>query len=339
MSMKRKVTSLLILLIFLVLSITGVLSYFTEYTRSIVTVHTVFGMAFTLIALAHIFNNISPLKRYAKNWILLPLFALTGAIAYFATTESIIMKEFMDYGARSKASMGIKETSGKYSEITMSLDKAIKLSLELKKAKHFWHPQVAIWVEDTSGNYLETLYVTKATAKGIFLGGRTKDNYKELDTNTENEDDSYRRVNALPVWSHKRGVIYSDGLYVPTFDDPIPDGITGATPLSNFKVNTSVDYSQPIVIKLEINVAFDDNEYYSEYDFADDEVFHNGTGQLGQPSLIYSAIVDTTDQKSHYVMDIEGHGHHSGQDGEVFTDLSKLTTALQVVEYIVVGLK
>ena len=86
-------------------------------------------------------------------------------------------------------------------------------------------------------------------------------------------------------------------------------------------------------------MAFDDNEFYSEYDFPNDEIFHNGTGQLGQPSIIFDAFIDMNDQKDYYLMELIGHGHHSGQNGNINQDLSTLTTAKHIVERIIVGVK
>ena len=39
-----------------------------------------------------------------------------------------------------------------------------------------------------------------------------------------------RRKEALPYWCHRRGVVYDDGLYLPTKSQPLVDGMTGATP-------------------------------------------------------------------------------------------------------------
>ncbi len=337
--MKRPITSTLMALVFIVLSVSGVLSYFTEYTRKIATIHTVFGAIFTLITFVHLLNNGKALKQYFKHWLVIPSFVFIGFIAFLTLTNTSIVNKFINFGARSKTSLGVAPDQGKYAEIITTLNKEVMVDIEIKKAKHFWHPQIAVWTEDTLGNYLETLYVTKVTAKGIFSGGRTKENFKQLDAPTKNDSDGYRRVNALPVWSHKRGVIYADGLPVPTVDDPLPDGISGATPSGNFLLKSSMDYSSTFVLKFEINVAFDDNEYYSEFDFADDSIFHNGTGQLGQPSLIYSSKIDILNKNGYFLLNLEGHGHHSGQNGFIYQDLTKLTTAFEIIEYILVGFK
>lgn len=143
----------------------------------------------------------------------------------------------------------------------------------------------------------------------------------------------------MPVWSHSRGIQYEDGLFAPTREKPLPDAISGATFQDNFNLISSIDKIDSFHLKLEINVAFDDNEYYSEYDYPDDNVYHNGTGQLGQPSVVFNADINMNDDQNYYLMDLMGHGHHSGQTGDIYTDLSQLTTAKNIVERIVVGVK
>ena len=80
-------------------------------------------------------------------------------------------------------------------------------------------PQIAVWLEDTDGRYLGTLYASKkiATQGWASAGGN-------------------RRKEALPYWCHRRGVVYDDGLYLPTKSQPLVDGMTGATPRADFDV-------------------------------------------------------------------------------------------------------
>jgi hypothetical protein len=47
-------------------------------------------------------------------------------------------------------------------------------------------------------------------------------------------------------------------------------------------------------------------------------------------------MVDQKDLRDKYIMMPIGHSHPSGQTGELFTDLSTLTTALQIADSIVV---
>ncbi len=244
----------------------------------------------------------------------------------------------MDFGSKLKANSGKEVNISEYLVVKMGDGKGLELDIDLLRSEHYWHPQMAVWTEDMEGNYLETVFVSKATAKGLFFGGRSKQNFKTFDQNKDAVGE-YRRVNALPVWSHKRGVVYTDGMQMPTNKNPLPDAITGETLTDNFRLLVSVEPLRSFVLKIEINVAFDDNEYYSEYDFPDDDIYHNGTGQLGQPSIIFETPIDLIDGKNYYLMDLEGHGHHSGQTGRIYSDLSTLTTAKQIVERIVVGVK
>ena len=336
--MYRKVVSLSIAISFVVLSSTGVLSYFYDYSRVLASIHTIFGFIFSLGIVLHIVNNWKPISAYPNLKNIIPL-GIVGALIFSAAYFQFgPVNSFMDLGAKLKAGNSKQVDISTYEVLEMDLRDDLQLSIDLKRAEHYWHPQMAVWIEDQNGEYVKTIFVSKATAQGIFFGGRSKENFKEFDAKPSTSTD-YRRVNALPVWSHKRGIKYNDGMYVPPRDQPLPDAITGATLQDNFQLLSSMERLDSFNLKLEINVAFDDNEYYSEYDFADDDVFHNGTGQLGQPSIIFNTAIDLNDSQEYYFMDLIGHGHHSGQNGKIFEDLSKLTTAKSIVERIVVGVK
>jgi len=336
--MYRKVVSLSIAVSFLVLSGSGVLSYFIDYSRTLATIHTVFGFIFSVGIVLHLLNNWKPISNYFKGKVIVPIVFVLVFVFSASYFQIEPLPSLMDFGARFKANTGSAVDLSSHEVFEMNLNKEMQLSIDLVRGEHYWHPQMAIWTEDIEGNFLETIFISKATAQGLFFGGRSKNNFKEFDAKKSNSTD-YRRVNALPVWSHQRGVKYNDGMYVPTRDKPMPDAITGATLKDNFTLLSSIDSIKNFRLKVELNVAFDDNEFYSEYDFPDDETFHNGTGQLGQPSIVYDVLIDGSQGSKYYLMNLVGNGHHSGQTGELFADMSKLTTANQIVERIVVGIK
>lgn len=336
--MFRKTTSLSIALIFIVLAGTGVLSFFQDYSRPIATLHTIFGIIFIFGVTFHLLNNFRPFKSYTKGRIWIIIFSIGTLIFIGAFLEKDPFKTLMDFGAKVKAKNSKALSQSLYEVIEMNTRKDIRLTIDLLRSTYYWHPQMAVWLEDADGRFLETLFVSNASARGLFYGGRNKENFKQFDAEKDAEGE-LRRVNALPVWSHTRGIHYEDGLYMPTNKNPLPDAITGATIKDNFKLISSVDEINKFNLRLELNVAFDDNEFYSEFDFPDDEIFHNGTGQLGQPSIVFEAQIDMNDSQNYYLMQLIGHGHHSGQNGEVYKDLSTLTTALELVERIVVGVK
>lgn len=184
-------------------------------------------------------------------------------------------------------------------------------------------PQLAIWLEDTSGNYLSTIYVTHkiATQSWQSAGGN-------------------RRKEALPHWCFSRGVEYGDGLYLPTKDHPLTDGISGATPRKSFDIKLSPGPElKHFVVKIEINHSTDFNDFYPKSAKEGEANYSGGEKGSGQPALVYKVEVDFTSGKKSFEAILLGHSSPDGSSGEIFTDLSGLTTALNIVKSIVVSIQ
>jgi len=276
---------------------------------------------------------------FPRREFLIVLFLITGLLA--ATyVELKPVKQLMDWRSTRNTLSENKVTLSDYQVFDHTNGKEGELTVDFVRGKHFWHPQVAIWLEDSSGTYIETLLVTTSTARGLFYSGRSASTFRETDGIKTEENTPTRRVDALPYWSHKRGHRYTDGFFSPPPTEPLIDAITGATPKDNFYFTASPSSLQNLStfkILVEVNVAFDENEFYSEYDFLEDSLYHGGTGLLGQPSLIYSATIRNTDPSRYYILTLDGHGHHSGTTGELFQDMQSITTAKYNVERIVAG--
>ena len=203
------------------------------------------------------------------------------------------------------------------------------LEIEFYKGPEIYYPLMAIWIEDSAGNYIQDLYVAESIAKGVFNYGKIKDNrwVKE----------SKRRPAALPYWGHKRNIKAEDGLYLPTANSPIADAYTGATPTSDFILKTKSDKKLPGKFKIlfEINQSWDWNQYWTNNKYPDDEDYKTSA----QPALVYEAEIDMDSDKKEYEMYLIGHSHYSGKTGELFTDLSTFTTALEITNKIVIKIK
>ena len=276
-----------------------------------------------------------------RKEFLIVLGVLAGIFA-FTYYEPAPVKKLMDWRA-TRNTQSINDISlSEYQVFDHTKGESPDITIDFLKGKHFWNPQVAIWIEDSAGNYIETLLVTTSTAKGLFYSGRTASNFKETEEAKAEENIPTRRVDALPYWSHKRNHKYSDGFYSPPRNQPMPDAISSATPKENFYFKAStggIENMNSFRVMVEVNVAFDENEFYSEYDFVDDTLYHGGTGLLGQPSLIYGVTMRRTDNQRYYVLTLLGHGHHSGATGDLITDLTTITTAKHVVERLVAGVR
>ncbi len=179
-------------------------------------------------------------------------------------------------------------------------------------------PQIAIWTEDTEGNFLSTIYVTEKLAKQSWIaaGGN-------------------RRKESLPAWSHAQGREYADGLYLPTKKEPLPDALTGATPKGSF--TTSVQMNEEMkqfLIKCEFNHSTDFNEHYPKEAKEGDANYSGGKMGSGQPAIVYQIKVDLTNGQREFKGELIGHSSPDGSDGNIYSDTSKLTTALDIVKGI-----
>lgn len=174
--------------------------------------------------------------------------------------------------------------------------------------------QMAIWLVDEKGAFIDTVYVTRKIAK------------KGLGNRGGGIDDKLggSRLSVLPVWAHQRGINYGGDNFYPTKDRPLVDAITSATP----KKGEFVWLWQPketlppgkYNYYIEINKSFDDNKH------------HDYSWYRGQPSVIWRGSIDIGGQISQSEARIIGHGHVAGIDGKIDPDLSTLTTAINLIE-------
>ena len=222
-----------------------------------------------------------------------------------------------------------QEQEEKVNLFTNSGGKGQEITIEFTRGKSFYYPLFAIWIESTDGKYIQTLYVAKSVASGIFkYGSRGKDSWIT---------GPKRAPQTLPYWAHKRGIKAPDGLYMPDESTAVPDAYTGATPTKGFILNSRTDDILPGMFKimLEINQNWDWNDYWTNNRFPDDENYKMSC----QPALVYEAVVNAGIPERSYSMRPVGHSHYSGKTGELFTDLSTLTTALQIADSIIVRIR
>ena len=206
-----------------------------------------------------------------------------------------------------------------------------KLELELTIGKYHNHPSFAIWVEDLDGNYVETLYVTQYFAKGVFGHGEAeKGKWK-------NEPGEVRRPAALPYWSHKRNIKAKDDLFAPAPETAVPDALTGATPKGNFILETGskMEANKKFKVLFEVNQAWDSNDYWTNGKFPDDLDYKTSL----QPALVYEATIEPESMKTEYNFIAIGHSEPSGKTGELFNDLTSITTAKEIFSKILVRIK
>ena len=215
----------------------------------------------------------------------------------------------------------IQEEPQKVNLAANSMGTGTVVTFEFSRGKSHNHPSFVLWAEDMEGNYLQTLFITRAVGTSSYDHGDPSSGHWE--------PGEIRRPATLPYWAHKRGVKEKDGLYVPTIANPIADAYTGATPPGDFSLVTRFDRAAPrkFRIMFEINQPWDWNEYWTNDKYLEDAEYKTSC----QPALVYMAEVDLDDGVSSYILEIAGHSHYAGRTGELFTDLGTQTTAMQIV--------
>ncbi|MDY0285889.1 MAG: hypothetical protein RBR21_07125 [Bacteroidales bacterium] len=213
--------------------------------------------------------------------------------------------------------------------ITNVMGMGLELELYFAQGQEHNHPLMAVWLETTDGEYIQSLYVAESIAKGFF-------GYGDKSTGKW-QPGVVRRPAALPYWGHQRGIQAPDGLYLPTTTNPLPDAYSGPTPQGDFILQTRSD--KPITGKFnllfEINQSWDWNFFWTNNKFPDDPEYKTSS----QPSLIYAVTIDPDSPVSEYWLNPIGHGHYAGADGILYTDLSTFSTALDITKSIKVVLK
>lgn len=214
--------------------------------------------------------------------------------------------------------------------ISNSEGKGTSLEIDFYKGSHHNHPTFSFWVEDLEGNLIETLFVTKYLATGVYGHGALGEG------KWDNKAGEAKRPATLPYWLHKRGIMADGETYLPTPEQPIPDAISGATPVSDFILTTHSTSPLPQKFRLlmEINQPWDWNEFWTNGLYPLDADYKTSC----QPALVYAVIINQEKPEKEYYLNPIGHSHYSGKDGELYTDLTSITTAKEIAHKVKVKL-
>lgn len=342
----RIVASIVLSVAFVVLLVSGVLLYLMPFNYFVSSLHIWGAILFLVCIVFHFTNNAKTYKNHMKKstgkWAMgVAVFGIAPIVAAL-TFDIAPISSVITFGHNFRTAQ--EPAKHEYEVIDLTMDDASvnssapQLKIFFKAGKEYHSapqslflnltytsvPQIAVWMETLDGKYIDTLYVTGKTSDSSY---RSKDPSVAV----------VRRPEALPYWSHKRGIKADDGLYSPGQNSVDLDGVTAATPKVDYQVAMSAPKMGRYKLMVEVNRSYDFNEFYSKTRFPDDAIY-SGSGSSGQPSLVYESILDsqTTGQ---YLFNLVGHGHHSGKDGSLYPDLHNITTAKQILEFIVASVE
>lgn len=202
------------------------------------------------------------------------------------------------------------------------------IELKFEKGTMHNHPLFAVWLADENGKFVQTLYVSESIGKGVFKRAN-----RETGKWIVGE---IQRPAALPYWTHARNIKNEMGTLLPTAKNPEVDAHTGATPIASYDMTlfTQEKLNGKYRLYLELNQSWDWNEFWTNNKFPDNIEYKTSS----QPALVYMVEFDTNSNKN-YEMKPIGHSHYAGENGELFTDLSTITTALKIAKKITISVK
>lgn len=327
---------------FVALGGTGLIAFVTPYDASLAGIHSLLGMLVLIGFGLHMVHNLRPLLGYLRarrrQLLAAGVPTLLGALVWFGLPPASTL---LEAGRGLRGIGGVSEDS--FQVIRTHVDElaggtALPIRILVRAGRHYESdpqplflgltytstPQMAFWVEDSDGRFVDTLYVTRALSSAGFRS-------------TDPLDDSViRRPEALPVWSHRRGTVYRDGLTIPLPGDTALDGVTAPTPLGHYDlVSGTAAGLRRFRVLMEVNRSYDFNAYWHPDRFPEDPVY-SGSGSSGQPSVVYAADVDLDSPERWVLLRPVGHGHPSGADGVLVPELTGIDTALELVGPVLV---
>ena len=208
---------------------------------------------------------------------------------------------------------------------------AREITVKVRPGQHWKEkrePQIALWLEDSQGNYIRTLYVTERAGHKSWIFGPKEG-----------------RPESLPVWygasksgstASKTEASSSGTKASPSAESassaPSPslsrslDAVTGATPKSELNLTVQIEEGD-YIIKAEFNNSFDYNDFYTK----------KSSGVNGQPSVVYSAKIPANLTAGQEIsLDFAGTGSLTGGDGSISKNTQNLTSAREIVNSITV---
>jgi len=229
----RVATTVSLSVAFIALIVTGILMYATPYDRFTSSLH-LWSSILVLASIGfHIYNNWKPYKSHLKKklgkWVFISVGLSIIPISVGLILEVAPFNSVVSFGEKLRKASTVRD--GSFTTIDLTKEqKGKRLELFVKAGSAYESepqplflgitytstPQLAVWLESTDGQYIRTLYVTNKLSNSSFR--------------STSGDEVVRRPEALPYWSHKRGVKAEDGLFVPDAGSTEFDGYTAATP-------------------------------------------------------------------------------------------------------------
>ncbi|MCM2371252.1 hypothetical protein [Aporhodopirellula aestuarii] len=322
----RHWVNLALMFVFGTLVVTGVVAFLLPFSQTNTRLHVVSGVVCAALIAKHVLSRITYVRSALafRSKVVGPV-RKTGVLAFWTLVlvasimalpptnwlmdQSYETRERLQI-VRSSSLVGFGQTTPHRRIVVRKAKQDTNASLSIHLGYSTWLdqlPTTAVWVESTTGTMIETLYLDESIAYSDEISGR---------------DTPLRRRDVLPIWRHAytavSGIDASGEV----------DGMTGATQNHSFELDRYLELGQGnrFVVCVEVNLPGDVNEQWSDVEW-------------GQPSLLYTALIDVDSESPHAILELTGHGGGLQSDGNIRYDLETITTARGIVDLFLAKLE
>ncbi len=321
----RHVVNFGLLFAFVAMSVTGIMSFALPFSTTTSRVHIVAGMSMVVLVVLHMAGRIpyfrsqitkgkkSPLSGGQLLAVIGVATVVLGVSLFAFPPASWIVNQ--SYEARNSAQIvrsssltGVKVIDARSKLIVRETDRQTSRPLSVHvsfRARVSPMPSLAVWAETTNGTMIETLYLDESLA---FV--------EKVDWNGS----LVQRDHILPIWRSRYTLISGvDG-------SGDIDATTGATDTHSFALDPYLvpGDGKKFVVCVEINTPADPDEQWENAD-------------LGQPSLLYTALVKVDTDQRYRILDLTAYG--TPGKGELRYDLETVSSAKGLVDLLMVKLE
>ena len=157
---RRRITSLLIMLTFLVMSATGALAFFRPFSIKVVGLHALMGFVFMAFIMVHILNNSRQLRGYLKSpkiWLIIAVIVGLSVLFFYQPAPVKAVLGLSQNLGPALDRFDVKEDGMVY-QYAPSDD--YRMELTVKNGSKFdleGPPKIAIWLENQGDYHIKTL--------------------------------------------------------------------------------------------------------------------------------------------------------------------------------------
>lgn len=300
-SLKRRFTSLFVALIFVVLSVTGVIAFVQPFSITIVGLHALTGFLFVILAVLHIANNFRPLKGYLHSKSLWVTLTITAALTAVFFIQPKPVKAILGLSANLGPAMDRFEMNEDGMVYQYSPDENYKIALTIKTGASYDvnnPPRIAIWLENQGTFHIKTLRAPDPEhADQLPYWQFKRQGWEKAKRDAEKEEKNP-----------------SDDFEI--ISQPTPNG--SFDPADYILPSTPED-STPYKLLIEINQPGDAHGSITD-----------------QPSLVYAVEIDNLDPRTFQLLDIVGYPKREDEDDKeawaLYYPNDGLGSAMQLID-------